>query len=94
VVIRPERLQIATAGPTGANQVPAMVDRLVYLGPVTQVVVRLPHGPELQVLVANDKGAEIYVPGTPVTLTFPADALRLLAASPPLTADDPAPAVP
>src|SRR4029450_4881951 len=38
--IRPERLQIATAGPTGANQVPAMVDRLVYLGPVTQVVVR------------------------------------------------------
>jgi len=94
VVIRPERLQIATAGPTGANQVPAMVDRLVYLGPVTQVVVRLPHGPELQVLVANDKGAEIYVPGTPVTLTFPADALRLLAPSLPQVADEPVPAAP
>ena len=93
VVIRPERLQIATAGPSGTNQVPAMVDRLVYLGPITQVVVRLPHGPQLQVLLANDTGAEVYVPGTPVTLTFPADALRLLTPAPPQAADEPDPAV-
>ncbi|MCI0689413.1 MAG: ABC transporter ATP-binding protein [Sporichthyaceae bacterium] len=79
VVIRPERIRLSTPAEAGANQIPGMVDRLVYLGPTTQVVVTLPHGPQIQALVTNDADEQMYPPGTPVTVTFPQDALRLLA---------------
>jgi spermidine/putrescine transport system ATP-binding protein len=78
IVIRPERARIVEYGRTGENHLPAMIDRLVYLGPTTQVVVRLPHGDTLQVLVANTDDQIPHEPGTPVTLVLPADALRVL----------------
>ena len=82
VVIRPERVRLSTPAESGANRIPGMVDRLVYLGPTTQVVVTLPHGAQIQALVTNDADEQAYPPGTPVTVTLPEDALRLLATSP------------
>jgi hypothetical protein len=54
------------------------VDNVVYVGPMTQVKVRLPHGPTVQVLVVNDASHDDLRPGTAVTLGLPTDALRLL----------------
>jgi spermidine/putrescine transport system ATP-binding protein len=78
IVIRPERARIVEYGATGENHLPGMIDRLVYLGPTTQVVVRLPHGDTVQVLVANTDERVAHEPGTAVTLVMPADALRVL----------------
>ena len=79
VVIRPERVLVSEGEPTGDNVVPAMVERLVYVGPTTQVHLRLPHGAPLQAMVANHDGRPEWAPGTPVSATLPADALRVLA---------------
>jgi spermidine/putrescine transport system ATP-binding protein len=78
VVIRPERVRLTSPGETGANTVPAIVDNLVYVGATTQVIARLPHGPAIQVLVVNDSDRDDLRPGTPLVLTLPVDALRLL----------------
>src|SRR5204863_9457671 len=59
-LIRPERVRIESYnqdGPAGPNRVPAMIERLVFLGASTQVMLRLAPGALLQVLVPND-GAE------------------------------------
>ncbi len=53
-VIRPERVRIEEFGSTGPNRVPAMVERLVYLGSSTQVFLRLAAGATVQVLLPND----------------------------------------
>ena len=39
---------------------------------------RLPHGPAVAALVVNDSDRDDLRPGVPVTLTMPAEALRLL----------------
>ena len=43
-VIRPERVRIEPHGSPGENRVPAMVERLVFLGSATQVMLRLATG--------------------------------------------------
>jgi spermidine/putrescine transport system ATP-binding protein len=87
VVIRPERVTVAEGEPTAANTVPAMVERLVYVGPTTQVHLRLPHGEALQAMVANHDGRPEWSPGTPVSATLPPDALRVLAPDGPGASD-------
>jgi len=81
-VIRPECVELTEAGLTGANRLPGMVDRTVFLGSTTQVMVRLPHGAVVQSLVTNAAGSETFTTGQPVTVGLPAEALRVLAASP------------
>jgi spermidine/putrescine transport system ATP-binding protein len=80
-VIRPECVELAEAGLTGRNRLPGMVDRTVFLGSTTQVMVRLPQGAVLQSLVTNSAGTESFSAGKPVTVCLPPDALRILAAS-------------
>jgi spermidine/putrescine transport system ATP-binding protein len=81
-VIRPERVRIEEFGSEGPNRVPAMVERLVYLGSSTQVILRLAPGTELQALLQND-GAQGQLAqlaqGTPVHVFLAPDALRVLA---------------
>ena len=78
LAIRPERIHLHAYETGGANQVPGMVERLVFLGSTTHVYVRLATGAALQTLVRND-GAELpYSQGTPVSVGLPADALRVL----------------
>jgi len=81
-VIRPECVELSEAGLTGGNRLPAMVDRTVFLGSTTQVMVRLPHGAVVQSLITNAAGSETFATGEPVTVCLPSEALRVLAASP------------
>jgi spermidine/putrescine transport system ATP-binding protein len=78
VAIRPERIHLHAHAADGANRVPGMVERLVFLGSTTQVYLRLANGAALQTLVRNDGAALPYRQGTPVSVDLPADALRVL----------------
>jgi len=77
-VIRPERVRIESYGSDGPNRVPAMVERLVFLGTATQVMLRLGAGVPLQALVQNDGGTLALAQGTPVHAFLPPAALRVL----------------
>jgi spermidine/putrescine transport system ATP-binding protein len=81
-VIRPECVELSEAGLTGANRLPGMVDRTVFLGSTTQVMVRLPQGAVVQSLITNTAGSDTFATGQPVTVCLPSEALRVLAASP------------
>jgi ABC-type Fe3+/spermidine/putrescine transport system ATPase subunit len=78
-VIRPERVRIEPFGSAGPNRVPAMVERLVYVGSATQVMLRVATGDLLQALVQNDGSQSELAQGTPVHAFLAPDALRLLA---------------
>ena len=82
VVIRPERVRLEPHGTVGDNRVPGMVERLVYLGPVIQLLVRLAHGETVQVVLPNGGQPVPYEQGTPVAAHLPDDALRVLADRP------------
>ena len=85
VIVRPERIAVAaadrpTAAPPGHNAFHGVVDRVVYLGPSTHVVVRLADGQTLLVAVPNagEPMSSPFVAGCPVRATFPPEAARLL----------------
>jgi spermidine/putrescine transport system ATP-binding protein len=78
VVIRPERVRLEESGTTGANRVPGMVERVVYVGSIMQVFVHLAPGQTLQAWVQNQGEGIPYVQGHPVAVHLPADALRVL----------------
>ena len=78
-VIRPERIRVEEHGSPGPNRVPALVERVVYLGAATQVMLRLAPGVPLQALVQNDGEHPDLAQGTPVHAYLPPDALRVLA---------------
>jgi spermidine/putrescine transport system ATP-binding protein len=91
-VIRPERVRIEVHGSAGENRVPAMVERVVFLGSATQVLLRLAPGIPLQALMQNDGSRPELAQGSPVNVYLPADALRVLAGSAaevPVPADEP-----
>ena len=67
------------------------MDRLVYLGAATEVILRLATGESLQAVVPNEDAAA-WSQGTPVHAWLPADALRVLAIDAVPVADDEAPA--
>jgi spermidine/putrescine transport system ATP-binding protein len=78
-VVRPERIRVEPHGSDGPNRVPAMVERVVYLGAATQVMLRLATGESLQAVISNDESAATWSQGTPVHCCLPADAIRVLA---------------
>ncbi|HEV2451228.1 MAG TPA: ABC transporter ATP-binding protein [Streptosporangiaceae bacterium] len=79
VAIRPERVRIEPHGSPGPNRVSGMVERLVFLGAATQVMLRLAPGVPLQALVQNDGEPVPLAQGTPVHVYLAPDALRVLA---------------
>jgi spermidine/putrescine transport system ATP-binding protein len=80
VTIRPERVRLEPHGSPGENRVPGMIERAVFQGSTTQLIVRLPQGDTLQALVTNDAGPPSYQHGTPVAAFLPSDALWVLSA--------------
>jgi spermidine/putrescine transport system ATP-binding protein len=77
-VIRPERVKIEEFGSPGPNRVPAMVERLVYLGSSTQIFLRLAAGADLQAVLQNDGSPATFGQGTPVHAFLAPEALRVL----------------
>ena len=78
VTIRPERIVVHPQGTTGANHVPGMIVRTVYLGSATQLILSLAGEANVQALVQNDGGRALFVQGTPVSVCLPPEALRVL----------------
>jgi spermidine/putrescine transport system ATP-binding protein len=78
LVIRPERIELEPHGTTGENRVPGMVERVVYVGATTHVIVRLAPGETVQMLLKNEGGEVPYQQGTPVSVHLPSAALRVL----------------
>jgi spermidine/putrescine transport system ATP-binding protein len=79
LTIRPERVGVEPPGVTGQNRLSALIERLVYLGSTTQILLTLPGGETLQALVANAEGGLSFEQGSAVTVHLPPDALRVLA---------------
>jgi spermidine/putrescine transport system ATP-binding protein len=96
VVIRPERVRLEDHGASGENRVPGMVERVVYVGSIMQVIVRLAPGETLQAWVQNTGLSLPYDQGMPVSVHLPSEAVRVLldpdaaAGNEPETADVPA----
>jgi spermidine/putrescine transport system ATP-binding protein len=89
VVVRPERITLEPADaagpvPEGHNAFTGLVDRVVYLGPSTHLVVRLPDGQALLVAVANtgEPLSSPFVSGRAVRASFPPEAARVLTEEP------------
>jgi hypothetical protein len=78
IVIRPERVVLEEQGSTGQNRIPAMVERVVYVGSLMQVILNLAPGGRIQAWVQNQGDGIPYEQGRPVTVHFPVDALRVL----------------
>jgi len=78
VVVRPERVRLEASSISGGNSVPGMVERVVYVGATSQVIVRLPFEQSLQVMVANQGSGERLVAGDRVSVLIPPEALRVL----------------
>jgi spermidine/putrescine transport system ATP-binding protein len=84
-MIRPERIGLEAQGTAGANRLPGLVERSVFLGGAHEVHVRVLGGELLRATIPND-GRALPVEleeGTAVTLYLPPDALRVLTPSQP-----------
>ena len=97
-LIRPERVRIepyGRDGQVGPNRVPAKIERLVFLGASTQVMLRLAPGTPLQAVVPNDGTEATLSQGTPVHVFLAPDVLRVLGGATrdvPIAEEDPLPA--
>ena len=78
-----QQQRVALARLRRPNRVPALVERVVYLGAATQVHLRLATGESLQAEIPNEGADAVSLAqGTPVHAYLPADALRVLSGSP------------
>jgi TOBE domain-containing protein len=77
-VIRPERVRIGGCDDPGSNRLTGTIDRSVYVGATTQVLIRLASGAQLQALVVNSGERDDLTSGSPVSVALPPEALRLL----------------
>jgi spermidine/putrescine transport system ATP-binding protein len=94
LVIRPERVRVEDRGTDGANRLPGMVERSVFVGPTVQVIVRLVGGEVIQAVETSGGGAGSRSQGDAVAVHLPADDLRVLRiAEPPPAREAAAPAV-
>ena len=78
ITIRPERVRLEAHGTSGENRIPGMIERVVYVGSTLQVIVHLAPGQTLQAWMQNEGEGIPFEQGTPITVHFPTDALRVL----------------
>jgi spermidine/putrescine transport system ATP-binding protein len=79
LVIRPEKVDVQAHGSGGGNRVPGMVERVVYVGASTQLMIRLVSGTSLQAMLPTGASATAYDQGSPVSVHLPPESLRVLA---------------
>jgi len=77
VVIRPERVLLSKLGNGHVEAVPAVIEQMIYVGSVTQVLLRLGEH-KLQALVANDGSPMCGSEGETVDAYLPPNAIRVL----------------
>ncbi|HJO05118.1 MAG TPA: ABC transporter ATP-binding protein [Acidobacteriota bacterium] len=78
VMLRPERLRVGAPEQSGPNRLHGVIERLVYLGPTTQVFVQLDGGPTVQALISNRDDAIEHSRGSRVSVGLPSSSLRVL----------------
>jgi spermidine/putrescine transport system ATP-binding protein len=78
VMIRPENVRLHEHGSHGQNQIPGMVEEVVYLGFHREVRVRLATGTLIKADIPNDDDHEEYEQGQPVAVAMPSHHLRVL----------------
>jgi spermidine/putrescine transport system ATP-binding protein len=78
VSIRPERIKIVTGDASPPNTIQAVVDRMVYAGPVLNVLVHVADSNVIQVTVPNVGDIKPYHPGDSIEICLPPDALQVL----------------
>jgi spermidine/putrescine transport system ATP-binding protein len=78
VVVRPERVRVEAPGETGENRLPGKIERVVYAGAISQLVVTLNSGTPIRCMLANDGAGSSFDRGTLVSLYLPCEALRVL----------------
>ena len=94
-LIRPERVRLEPYEATGANRLPGIVERVVFLGHSVQILVRLAVGENVTALISNTGQDMPYTQGDAVQVHLPAEALRVLgsaAGQPPAKTADTDPA--
>jgi spermidine/putrescine transport system ATP-binding protein len=78
VVVRPERVRVEAPRKTGENRLPGKIERVVYAGAISQLVVTLDGGAPIQCMLANDGAGSSFERGAPVSVYLPCEALRVL----------------
>jgi putative spermidine/putrescine transport system ATP-binding protein len=80
LVVRPEKVEIGATGDETLNRLDCVIDSVAYLGPLTEICVRLPDGETLTVHRQNRKlgGLEQLRPGQATTITWAPDASFVL----------------
>jgi spermidine/putrescine transport system ATP-binding protein len=78
LLIRPERVRVEPRDAAGENRLPAMIERVVYLGSAHHVFARLPDGQQVRALVQDTGDLPQHASGDPVQVHLPPDALRVL----------------
>ncbi len=76
VCIRPERVIL---GGTGSNALTGSVSRVVYMGPMLQVLMQVNGLGEIQAIVPNRGDGTAPIRGSEISMTLPPEALRVLA---------------
>ena len=78
VVVRPERVRVEAPRKTGENRLPGRIERVVYAGAISQLVVTLDRGTPIRCMLANDGAVTSFDRGTRVSVYLPCEALRVL----------------
>jgi spermidine/putrescine transport system ATP-binding protein len=78
VVVRPERVRVEAPRETGENRLPGRIERVVYAGAISQLVVTLDRGAPIRCMLANDGVGSSFDRGAPVSVHLPCEALRVL----------------
>jgi spermidine/putrescine transport system ATP-binding protein len=81
VAIRPERVQLRDFEDASPNRVPAMVERTVFIGPTTQVILRLAPGFRVIALLPPGSDRVDYRQGSALSVILPPSSLRVLPAA-------------
>jgi spermidine/putrescine transport system ATP-binding protein len=81
LMVRPERVRLAVAGPeNGRVGVPATVRDLVFQGPVVRVALTAPDGSDVVAHVGPEEALPLLRPGDPLWVTWERDAAVVLRA--------------
>jgi putative spermidine/putrescine transport system ATP-binding protein len=80
LVVRPEKIEVGAADAAGLNALQGVIDSITYLGPLTEICVRLPGGETLTAHRQNRKlgEAELLRPGEPATVAWSPEASFVL----------------